>query len=69
MIDTITVEQLGRSMRLGNRGQIMLKSERALKNNRFAGFEREPLALNGPLAREQDEAARTVSAVACRKPV
>lgn len=49
MIDTITVEQLGRSMRLGNRGQIMLKSERALKNNRFAGFEREPLALNGPL--------------------
>ena len=41
--------------------------ERAFKNNRFAGFERAPLALNGPLAREQDEAARTVSAVACRK--
>lgn len=47
----------------------MLKSEHALKNNRFAGFERAPLALNGPMTREQDEAARTVSAAACRKPV
>lgn len=57
--NTITVEQLGRSMRLGNLGeQIMLKSERAFKNSRFAGFERAPLALYGPLARERDEAAR-----------
>lgn len=60
--------RLGGTRRLGNLGeQIMFKSERAFKNNRFAGFERAPLALNGPLAREQDEAARTVSAVACRK--
>lgn len=57
--NTITVEQLGRSMRLGNLGeQIMLKSERAFKNIRFAGFERAPLVLYGPLARERDEAAR-----------
>lgn len=57
--NTITVEQLGRSMRLGNLGeQIMLKSERAFKNIRFVGFERAPLALYGPLARERDEAAR-----------
>lgn len=57
--NTITVEQLGRSMRLGNLGgQIMLKSERAFKNIRFAGFKRAPLALYDPLARERDEAAR-----------
>lgn len=57
--NTITVEQLGRSMRLGNLGeQIMLKSERAFMNIRFAGFERAPLTLYGPLARERDEAAR-----------
>ena len=57
--NTITVEQLGRSMRLGNLGeQVMLKSERAFKNIRFVGFERAPLALHGPLARERDEAAR-----------
>lgn len=57
--NTITVEQLGRSMRLGNLGeQTMLKSERAFKNIRFAGFERAPLAPYGPLARERDEAAR-----------
>lgn len=57
--NTITVEQLGRSMRLGNLGeQVMLKSERAFKNIRFTGFERAPLALYGPLARERDEAAR-----------
>ena len=57
--NTITVEQLSRSMRLGNLGeQIMLKSERAFKNIRFAGFERAPLAPYGPLAKERDEAAR-----------
>ena len=57
--NTITVEQLGRSMRLGNLGeQIMLKSERAFKNVRFDGFERAPLALYGPLAGERDEASR-----------
>lgn len=57
--NTITVEQLGRSMRLGNLGeQIMLNSEHAFKNIRFAGFERAPLGLYGPLARERDEAAR-----------
>lgn len=57
--NTITVEQLSRSMRLGNLGeQIMLKSERAFKNIRFAGFERAPLALHGPLAKKRDEAAR-----------
>ncbi len=38
--------------------QIMLKSEHAFKNIRFAGFERAPLALYGPLAGERDEAAR-----------
>ena len=44
--NTITVEQLGRSMRLGNLGeQIVLKSERAFKSIRFAGFERAPQAL------------------------
>lgn len=59
MNNTITVEQLGRSMRLGNLGeQIVLKSERAFRNIRFAGFEREPIALYGPLAKERDEAAR-----------
>ena len=46
-------------MRLGNLGeQIVLKSERAFRNIRFAGFEREPIALYGPLAKERDEAAR-----------
>lgn len=58
--NTITVDQLGQSMRLGNLGeQIMLKSERAFKSIRFAGFERAPLALYGPLAKERDVAART----------
>ena len=56
MNNTITVDQLGRSMRLGNLGeQIVLKSERAFKSIRFAGFQ---LALYGPLAKERDEAAR-----------
>lgn len=60
MNNTITVEQLGRSMRLGNLGeQIVLKSERAFKSIRFAGFERAPQALYGPLAKERDVAART----------
>lgn len=57
--NTITVEQLGRAMKLGNLGeQIVIKSERAFKAIRFAGFERAPLALYGPLAKERDEAAR-----------
>ena len=57
--NTITVDQLGRSMRLGNLGeQIVLKSERAFKSIRFAGFERAQQALYGPLAKERDEAAR-----------
>lgn len=57
--NTITVEQLSRSMGLGNLGeQIMLKSERAFKSIRFAGFDRAPQALYGPLAKERDEAAR-----------
>ena len=57
--NTITVEQLGRAMKLGNLGeQIVLKSERAFKTIHFAGFERAPLALYGPLAKERDEAAR-----------
>lgn len=59
MNNTITVDQLGRSMRLGNLGeQIVLKSERAFKSFRFAGFQRAPQALYGPLAKERDEAAR-----------
>ena len=46
-------------MRLGNLGeQIVLKSERAFKSVRFAGFERTQQALYGPLAKERDEAAR-----------
>lgn len=46
-------------MTLGNLGeQIVLKSERAFKSIHFAGFERAPLALYGPLAKERDEAAR-----------
>ena len=57
--NTITVEQLGRAMKLGNLGeQIVLKSERAFKSIHFAGFERAPLALYGPLAKERDVAAR-----------
>ena len=57
--NTITIEQLSRAMKLGNLGeQIVLKSERAFKNIRFAGFERAPQALYGPLAKERDEAAR-----------
>ena len=57
--NTITVEQLGRAMKLGNLGeQIVLKSERAFKSIRFDGFERAPLAQYGPLAKERDEAAR-----------
>lgn len=57
--NTITVEQLGRAMKLGNLGeQIVLKSERAFKAIRFAGFERAPLAMYGPLAKGRDEAAR-----------
>lgn len=60
MNNTITVDRLGRSMRLGNLGeQIVLKSERAFKGIRFAGFERAPQALYGPLAKERDVAART----------
>ena len=46
-------------MRLGNLGeQFVLKSERAFKSIRFAGFERAPQALYGPLAKERDVAAR-----------
>lgn len=57
--NTITVEQLGRAMRLGNLGeQIVLKSEYAYKCIRFEGFERAPLELYGPLAKERDEMAR-----------
>lgn len=57
--NTITVEQLGRAMRLGNLGeQIVIKSERAFKNMRFTGFERAPKALYGPLAKKRDESAR-----------
>lgn len=57
--NTITVEQLGRAMKLSNLGeQLVLKSERAFKTIHFAGFERAPLALYGPLAKERDEAAR-----------
>ena len=59
MNNTITVDQLGRSMRLGNLGeQIVLKSERAFKSIRFAGFQLAPQALYGPLAKEREEAAR-----------
>ena len=36
----------------------MLKSERAFKSIRFAGFERAPQTQYGPLAKERDEAAR-----------
>lgn len=58
--NTITVEQLGRAMKLGNLGeQVVLKSECAFKNIRFDGFERAPLAQYGPLAKERDEAARS----------
>ena len=47
-------------MRLGNLGeQIVLKSERAFKSIRFAGFERAPQALYVPLAKERDVAAKT----------
>lgn len=57
--NTITVEQLGRAMKLGNLvEQVVLKSECAFKNIRFDGFERAPLAQYGPLAKERDEAAR-----------
>ena len=57
--NTITVEQLDRAMKLGNLGeQIVLKSECAFKSIRFVGFERAPLALYGPFAKERDEAAR-----------
>lgn len=57
--NTITVEQLGRAMKLGNLGeQVVLKSECAFKNIRFDGFERAPLAQYGPLAKDRDEAAR-----------
>lgn len=46
-------------MRLGNLGeQIVLKSERAFKSIRFAGFERASQALYGPLAKDRDELAR-----------
>lgn len=59
MNNTISVDQLGRSMRLGNLGeQIVLKSKCAFKSIRFAGFERAPQALYGPLAKERDKAAR-----------
>ena len=59
MNNTITIDQLGRSMRLGNLGeQIVLKSERAFKSIRFVGFERAPQALYGPLAKERDKVAR-----------
>ena len=47
------------AIKLGNLGeQIVLKSERAFKTIHFVGFERAPLALYGPLAKERDEAAR-----------
>lgn len=59
MNNTISVDQLGRSMRLGNLGeQIVLISECAFKSIRFAGFERAPQALYGPLAKERDKVAR-----------
>lgn len=57
--NTITVEQLRHAMKLGNLGeQTVLKSEPAFKTIHYAGFERAPLALYGPLAKERDEAAR-----------
>ena len=57
--NTITIDQLGRAMRFGNLGeQIVLKNERAFKSIRFAGFERAPQALYGPLAKDRDELAR-----------
>lgn len=57
--NTITVEQLSRAMKLGNLGeQIVLKSECAFKSICFTGFERAPLGLYGPLAKERDAAAR-----------
>lgn len=60
MNNTITVDQLDRSMGLGNLGeQIVLKSERAFKGIHLAGFERAPQALYGPLAKERDVAERT----------
>lgn len=57
--NTITVDQLGRAMKLSNLGeQIVLKSECAFKGILFAGFERAPLDLYGPLAKERDQEAR-----------
>ena len=57
--NTVTIDQLGRALRLGNLGeQIVLKSERALMSIRFAGFERASQALYGPLAKDRDELAR-----------
>ena len=56
----ISLQKLVQAMRLGKLGeQIVLKSERAFKSIRFAGFERAPQALYGPLAKERDVAART----------
>lgn len=47
------------AIKLGNLGeQIVLKSERAFKSIHFAGFERAPQALYGPLAKDRDELAR-----------
>lgn len=47
------------AIKLGNLGeQVVLKSKRAFKSIRFAGFERAPQALYGPLAKDRDELAR-----------
>lgn len=57
--NSISVEQLGQAMRLGNLGeQVVLKSERAFGRIRFTGVERAPYAQYGPLREARDREAR-----------
>lgn len=57
--NSISVEQLGRAMKLGNLGeQIVLKSERAFERIYFEGVERVPYNHYGPLRDVRDHEAR-----------
>lgn len=57
--NSISVEQLGRAMKLGNLGeQVVLKSERAFGRIHFEGAERAPYDRYGPLRDARDRGAR-----------
>lgn len=57
--NSISMEQLGRAMKLGNLGeQVVLKSKRAFSQIHFKGVERAPYVQYGPLRMVRDREAR-----------